>query len=121
MSSNPSTAKRKKEARHQCLTFVILATWEAEIERNMVQDQPGKKFMRPPFQWKKNLGVVTYTCHPTEGRKCRSGKASVGKKRDPISKITGAKWTGGMTQCKALSSYPSIAKKKKKNRFGDLL
>jgi hypothetical protein len=79
--------KKKKQARSQWLTPLILANWEAEIWRIMVQGQPRQ------------------TVHET-----------------PISKITRAKWTGGVTQAvehllckhKTLSSNPSPTKKKKK-------
>jgi hypothetical protein len=48
--------------------------------------------------------------------------ASANRSQDPISKITRAKWTGGMAQevenllykCKALSSNPIPPKEKKK-------
>jgi hypothetical protein len=51
-------------------------------------------------------------------------QTSLGKKRDPISKITRAKRAGGVAQvveplpskCKALSSNPKTKKKKKKER-----
>jgi hypothetical protein len=75
------------EAGHPWFTFVILATWEAEIERIMV--------------WGQCLEIV----HKTH-----------------ISKITRAKWTGGVVQeeecllckCTALSSKPQSHQKKKK-------
>jgi hypothetical protein len=51
-------------------------------------------------------------------------QTSLGKKRDPISKITRAKRAGGVAQvveplpskCKALSSNPKTKKKKKKKK-----
>jgi hypothetical protein len=42
---------------------VILATWEIEIRRIVVQGQPGKSSQRPHLKGKK-LGVVD-TCHPS--------------------------------------------------------
>jgi hypothetical protein len=50
------------------------------------------------------------------------GQPGQNSPQDPISKITKAKWTGGVTQavesllckCKALSSNPILTKKKKK-------
>jgi hypothetical protein len=48
LSSNPSTAKKKKEkkkndlrVRYQLLTSVILAIWKAEIGKTEVPGQPG--------------------------------------------------------------------------------
>jgi hypothetical protein len=49
------------------------------------------------------------------------GQPGQNSPQDPISKITKAKWTGGVTQavesllckCKALSSNPILTKKKK--------
>jgi hypothetical protein len=32
---------------HQWLTPLILATWEAEIKRIMIQSQPGQKYAKP--------------------------------------------------------------------------
>jgi hypothetical protein len=42
------------------LMAVILATWEAEIRRIVVLDQPGKQLMRPHSQ--KNQGKVNCRC-----------------------------------------------------------
>jgi hypothetical protein len=50
LSSNPCTIKEKKKkkfARHQCLTPVTLASLEAEIRRIMVQSQPGQSLGDP--------------------------------------------------------------------------
>jgi hypothetical protein len=49
LSSNPSTAKKKKKKRIS-LCVVILDTWEAEIRRIKVQDQPRQKVHRIPSQ-----------------------------------------------------------------------
>jgi hypothetical protein len=56
-------SKKKRIARHWWLTPVILATWGADLGRNVTHGQPGQ--------------IV----HET-----------------PISKITRAKWTGGVAQ-----------------------
>jgi hypothetical protein len=75
--------KKNSIYRHLVLIPVILATWEAEIRRVMIQGQ---------------LGQIVHEI--------------------PISKITRAKWTGGVAQaverllckCKALSSNPGPTK-----------
>jgi hypothetical protein len=67
----------------------MLTTWEAEIRRIVVPGQSGqKKVCKAPSQWK-TLGVMACTCHPSDGRKRRIVvQAGLGKKQDPISKIT---------------------------------
>jgi hypothetical protein len=68
------------------------------------------------------LSMVAHPCHPSHGRKYKIGgvvQASLGKKPDPISKITRTKRARSVTQavkhlsskCKALSSNHSTAKK----------
>jgi hypothetical protein len=72
------------KARHQWLMPVVLASWEAEIRRITVQDQPRTNNSQDP----------------------------------PISKLTRAKWTGGVAQVvehllytyKVSSSNPSSIK-----------
>jgi hypothetical protein len=47
---------------------------------------------------------VGLACHPSYGGKCKIGvQAGLGKKQDPVSKITTAKMAGGVTQ---LAEYP---------------
>jgi hypothetical protein len=42
---------------------IILVTWEAEIERIAIRNQPPQKVHKPHLnQW---LGKVAYTCHPS--------------------------------------------------------
>jgi hypothetical protein len=59
----------------------------------------GKEVPETPTQWKK-LGMGVHACHPSYSGKHKIGGSSVqanlGKKQDPISKITRAKRTGGM-------------------------
>jgi hypothetical protein len=49
IKENLKIQKKKKQffTRHQKLTPAILATCKAESGRTMIQDQSGKKFMRP--------------------------------------------------------------------------
>jgi hypothetical protein len=42
---------------------VILATWEVEIRRIMVQGQPGQKDLKAPSQPIKKLGMVVHNWH----------------------------------------------------------
>jgi hypothetical protein len=42
---------------------VILATWEAEIRRIVIQGQPRQKVSETP-SLQKMLNVVVHTCHP---------------------------------------------------------
>jgi hypothetical protein len=60
----------------QCLTPIILATWEAKIRRIKVLSQPEQKFTRPP-QPNQYLSAVACACHPSyvggqEQEDCRS-------------------------------------------------
>jgi hypothetical protein len=49
---------------------VTIATWEAEIGRIVVLDQPGqKKFPRPPYKPIKKLGMMVHACNPSQDRK----------------------------------------------------
>jgi hypothetical protein len=74
--------------------------------------------------------LVAHTCNPSHLGECNpedrgSRPAQANISQDPISKVTRAKWTGGMAQaaecllCKyealSLSSNPSPTKKKKKD------
>jgi hypothetical protein len=110
---------------------VILATWEAEIRKVVVQCQTGQKVTKTPSQpiaghggmcpsyGRLRLGIFQFQANPgknvcetpistekgghdgtMEGTKNRSitFQACLGKKRDPISKITKVKGTGGMLQ-----------------------
>jgi hypothetical protein len=43
---------------------IILATWEAEIRRILVQSQPGQKMFARPHLNGKKLGMMTCACHP---------------------------------------------------------
>jgi hypothetical protein len=62
--------------------------------------------------------VVVHASHPSYGQK--ENRIGLGKKQDPISKISRAKNAGGVTQavehlpskCKVLSSYLNTAQKK---------
>jgi hypothetical protein len=65
---------QKKKARYQQLTSVILATWETEIRRIMVQSQPGQivwEILSQKYPIQKRTGRVTQMvdCLPT---KCKA-------------------------------------------------
>jgi hypothetical protein len=80
---------------------------------------------------KKKLGLVAQACHPSNGKKLnrRIVQAGLGKKQDPLSKITRAKITAGVVQAvkhlphkhQALSSNPSSTNnlKNKLNNAGN--
>jgi hypothetical protein len=53
--------------------------------------------LQDPISTEKKLGVVAHTCHPSDDGKI-AVQASLGKKPDPISKITRAKRAGGVVQ-----------------------
>jgi hypothetical protein len=91
--------------------------------------KPYQQTLHAPLRW--HAGVrpapVAHACNPSylggwdqEDRSLSS--AWVNRFGDPISKITWAKWTGGVTQemecllskCKAVCSNPSFTSKKKK-------
>jgi hypothetical protein len=60
----------------------------------------GKNLLRPHLNGKK-LEVVARACHHIYGRKYKiriTVQSGLGKKQDPISKITRAKRAGGMAQ-----------------------
>jgi hypothetical protein len=77
---------------------------------------------------REKLCVVVCTCYPSDSGKHKTGgsivQAGLGKKQDPISKITRAKRTEGLAQAvehltskyEALSSNNYTAKKKKSER-----
>jgi hypothetical protein len=68
--------------------------------------------------------MVILTCHPSYVGKQNKVQASPGRKQDCIPKITNVKSSDGVAQmveqlpskCKTLSSNPSTAKKKKRER-----
>jgi hypothetical protein len=75
-----------------------------------------KKCVDTPSQWKKAwcekaLGVMVCTYPPSIGRKPKNRRIQVqpclGKKQDPVSRITRAKWTIG---CSSSSSMPALQK-----------
>jgi hypothetical protein len=70
-----SSMKKQKKSPVWWLTPVILATWEAEIQRIMVPGQPGlKKSLLDAISMEKKVGMVVCTCHPRKGvRKHKTG------------------------------------------------
>jgi hypothetical protein len=44
------------------LVLIILAAWEVEIQKIVVQGQPGKKVVKIPISVNK-LGMVVYFCN----------------------------------------------------------
>jgi hypothetical protein len=69
-----SRKKNFNEARYQWLTFIILATWEADTGRIMVQAHlwGKKKFAKPHLKRKKTkLGVVVHVCQTSYSRECK--------------------------------------------------
>jgi hypothetical protein len=84
------------------LTPVILATWEAEICRIRVQGQQRPKDLWDPHLSGEKLGLGARTCHSTYIRKPRNvgitAQDDLGKKQDPLSKITRAKRAEDMAQ-----------------------
>jgi ArsR family metal-binding transcriptional regulator len=82
---------------------IILATWEAEIRRIMVQVQSRQKDRVTSIPMEKKLGMAVHTCHPSNCGKCNvkdCSEFSLSKKKkcDPTSKITQAKRARGMAQ-----------------------
>jgi hypothetical protein len=65
--------------------------WEPEIREIVFPSQSGQKeFMRLRIQWGKILGMVVHACHPSNAGRIMVW-ASLGKRRDLISKITRAR------------------------------
>jgi hypothetical protein len=66
----------------QCLTPVILSTWEAKSESILVQGQP-REFKKLRFN--KQLSTVLYACHPKLCERLRWGgsrlETSLGNKK----------------------------------------
>jgi hypothetical protein len=85
-----TTKKKNLSPGTQWLTPVILATWEAEAGKIVVLGQPRQMFMRPPTQWKKTWA---WRCTPFI-----PVMAGLGKKQDPMSKITRAQRAEGVAQ-----------------------
>jgi hypothetical protein len=71
---------------------------EVEIGRITVPSHPGKKVCLS--QWEK-MGAVAYICHPITARSTNrriSIQAGLGKKHDPVSKITRAEKNKSITR-----------------------
>jgi aminopeptidase-like protein len=94
------------------------------LEGSLFKASLGKYFTTPHLSGKK-LGVVAYTCHPSNIEKHKTGKLlseCLGKKRDAISKVTRVKRASGMAEAieylsikdELPNSNLSTAKKKKK-------
>jgi hypothetical protein len=54
------------------LMHIILATWEAEIGRIVVQGQPRQKCFPDPISMEDKLGMVACTCHPRDSGKLKN-------------------------------------------------
>jgi hypothetical protein len=54
---------------HWWLTSIILATWEAESRRILIQGQARQKVCKTPSQQKKLLSVMAHNCHSSYSRK----------------------------------------------------
>jgi hypothetical protein len=103
------------------LMSIIPAAQEAEIREIMVRGQPGQKSLQDPISVGKAEcgGVCLSSQWEWEASSRIVVQVSLGKKWDPISKITRAEGSGGVAQmdlllpskCKALSSNTSTAKK----------
>jgi hypothetical protein len=87
--------------------LIILGTWEAEICRITVPDQPRSKRKRvceTPVYWKKVGcgGVHLSSQQQWEPQNKRiMVQPSLGKEQDPVSKITRAKRSGGTCLARA--------------------
>jgi hypothetical protein len=71
------------------------------MRRIEVPGQPRQIVHETPSQQKKKQGMVSHACYPnnTGSRNRRIMiQVGLGKVRDPISKITRAKWAGGVAQ-----------------------
>jgi hypothetical protein len=71
---------------------IILATWEAENKRIIVQGQPRQKAHKTLSQ--SVASVVAHACHPSHAGKYKqkdNGRGHLVIKQDPISKVTSQK------------------------------
>jgi hypothetical protein len=97
----------------------ITDTWEAKIRRTEVLRTTQAKSSRDPISMEKKVGVVTGACHPCDIKKPSFVQYSLGKKQDPIFKITTAKRAGRVPRAvqllpskhEVLSANPSTTKK----------
>jgi hypothetical protein len=64
-----------KKPGHLWLMPIILATWEAEMERTEVPGKPGQKQFARLHLSRKQLGVVGCTYHPSGGEKLKIGES----------------------------------------------
>jgi hypothetical protein len=96
-------SRKLRGAGFQWCTPVILATWEAEIGRIMIWGQSGQNIQETPSQLR---AVVVPVIPKTVESVSRSVtiEASLGKKRDPISKDNPSK-TGW--RCGSSSKMPA--------------
>jgi hypothetical protein len=102
---------------HWRCTAVILATWEIETGRIVVPSQSGKKVCETPSQW----GKSQVWCYVPVLPVSTLVQAGLGKKWDPISKITKAKRAGGMAQTVECLPWvqipvPPLQKRKREKR-----